>query len=105
MNQLVNLRCVILRGAFPGERVFQIVQSDGETYEGTAPEHYFRKLDGGRLSTSEPKPEGKLNGVISVVRLRESGDDVRVALPDNEAISVSSSVIASQLTENELVPV
>ena len=91
MSDLLSLDCVISRSSFSGERLFRVVQVNGEPYDSVAPEHYFRKQDGSLLAPDEPALDQAIKGTVNVRRLPNGGEDVRVALPTGETISVKRS--------------
>jgi len=90
-NESIRLNCNISRGAFSGERVFEIRLASGE-YTGVAPLHYFQKTDGGELKPSEPPPDNTMAGTLSAKLIMiQRGEIAFVAIPDGEAITVPKS--------------
>ena len=90
-NESIRLNCNISRGAFSGERVFEIRLASGE-YTGVAPLHYFQKIDGGELMASEPPPNNTMAGTLSAKLITmQRGEIAFVAIPDGEAVTVPAS--------------
>lgn len=85
--------CEIERGAFSGERVFQIALTDGGTYIGVAPRDYYFKADGSELSPDEPSATQLINGMLTIRIIKNGGKTAYIAIPDGEAVTVSSEKI------------
>lgn len=88
-GQLVLVLCQIKRGAFSGERVFQVPMAGGRgDYIGIAPVDHC--LDGQRnpLRRDQPPAGVDIEGFVEAFLITNGGEEARIELPDGEAIRV-----------------
>jgi len=96
-GQLVLVSCKLRRGAFSGERVFQlpmaVVRDD---YIGIAPVAHC--LDQHRLPLGRDQPPGEveIDGFVEAFLIANGSAEARIELPDGEAISVPIVQVAYQ---------
>jgi len=88
-GQLVLVTCKIRRGAFSGERVFQLPMSGGQgDYIGIAPVDHCLDEDRKHLRRDRPTDDDEIEGFIEAFLIANGGAEARIELPDGEAIRV-----------------
>ena len=104
MSEKKALRGTIWRGAFSGERVFEIALADGRTYRGVAPVHYCWDDEGRPLGPNEPAE--KIRGGIACRVLGRIDNAPVVSIPDGEVVPVAEETIINRPAESPVdVPV
>ena len=96
-GQLVLVSCKIRRGAFSGERVFQLPMAEDQgDYIGLAPvDHCLdERLD--PLGRDQPPAEVDIDGFVEAFLIANGGVEARIELPDGEAVRVSVAQLPYQ---------
>lgn len=88
-GQLVLVSCKIRRGAFSGERVFQLpMAGEPGDYIGIAPADHCLDKDRNPLGRDRPPAGDEIEGFVEAFLIANGGDEARIELPDGEAIRV-----------------
>lgn len=96
-GQLVLVKCKIRKGAFSGERVFQLSMPHGNgEYIGIAPVDHCFDDERNTLGRTQPEIGKEIDGFIEAYVITNGGDEARIELPDGEAIYVSVEQVAFQ---------
>jgi hypothetical protein len=101
----IALLCRIDAGGFSGERVVEVVSSEGKRVKALAPRHYCWTREGRPLQPEEPELGKALDGLVAARRLDNlPGGRVLVSTPDGEELVVSSATVTARPTRSEVAP-
>lgn len=97
-DRLVAIRSKIIRGAFSGERIFELKLADNTSYRSVAPRHFFWNDQGSILLKDEPADE--LEDGLVAARFVDYVDDNQwiVEVPDGEVIAVDGEDVRDRPT-------
>jgi hypothetical protein len=94
---LVALPCVLMLGAFPSERVFEVEMANGKNHSGLAP-RYFCWNEHHELIGPDDS-QGQANGMVAAKLIEQlEGDQFAVEVPDGEVIAVNKDQIHKRPT-------
>ncbi len=85
--------CRISRGAFSGERVFEVNLQSGEMYTSVADRHYCMDNNKKILPKDSPAESQSIDGYIQAYLLPSQGDSAYISVPDGEVIPVSKDTL------------
>ncbi len=89
-GQLVLVKCKIRRGAFSGERVFQLSMAGGQgDYIGIAPVDHCLDEQRNPLNRDQPPTGVDVDGYLEAFLIANGNAEARIELPDGEAVRVS----------------
>lgn len=94
MANLIAVSCSISRGAFSGERVFEIETVTGEPYLGVASPIYFWDRRGRPLRALESG--GSMPGKVAARLLRKDRERAVVVVPGNEVVEVDPALTSER---------
>jgi hypothetical protein len=81
------VKCLLSRGPFSGERIFDIELADGARYVGIAPRQSC--LIGGRqVNLDEPRPDETVPAMLDAYFVRNGGENAVILIPDGERVEV-----------------
>jgi hypothetical protein len=95
---LVAVPCLLSKGIFSSERVFEVTLANGETYQGIAPRHFCWNNSKKPLGETEAQDE-EVSGLLAARVVEELDDDqVAVAVPDGKVLAVKKGQIRARPT-------
>jgi hypothetical protein len=101
-EQVVFVKCQLMRGGFPSQCIF-VIESPGGRLRGAAPIQYC--YDGSRKRLKSELALGEeVGGFVTGIEIHRESGIVRVYLPDGELYEVSTDAIVP-VKETESVPV
>lgn len=105
-EQVVFVRCIFQRGAFPHERAFLIRFDDGSEYRGVAPGRYCLALDRQSIA-KQPVQGSKVDGwIVGILISRDDNGNARIQLPDGDVYELAGDrFVTPSRTEDVHVPV
>ncbi|HZT78641.1 MAG TPA: hypothetical protein VFA26_00345 [Gemmataceae bacterium] len=101
----ISLVSRIYAGGFSGERVVEVVTSDGSTHRVLAPRDYCWTLDSQPLDPEQPKLGDSMAGLVAARLLAKARDgSLVVTTPDGDVFSVRPDIMRDRPPKSEIPP-